>query len=309
MDNVTTTTQVDPAVGVFYQRTLLQPNFPEYVFERFATKYSIGKKAGPTIKMRRYARYDAATTPITEGITPNGHRQSKLDLTATVSQYGDFATITDIVDLTVEDPNITIEVDRQADQMRNTVDTVIRNALVGAASSTTCSNGVGTATLLNKTDIDTVRAALRTANARYLTALIKGGTGQGTAPIRPAFFGIAHTDLEDDLEDVSGFKHMSNYASQQGVDMSEWGATGNVRWLTTTQGYSASGTYSNPILAQDAYGVIDINGANVSSIIKGFGSGGTSDPLDQRATVGWKMMQVARILNDVNIHVLKCTNG
>lgn len=308
-DALTTTNEVDPAVGIFYERTLLQPNFPKYVHNKFAQRFSIASKHGNTIKMRRYARYSAATTPLTEGITPNGHKQSKVPLLATVSQYGDYATITDVVDLTVEDPNITIEVDRQADQMQNTRDQLTRDVLASSASCTTCTNGSATATDLNRTDIDSVRQTLRGNDADYITGLIKAGTGQGTSPIRPAFWGIADTDLENDLEDlVDGFRSVANYAGQRTVDPAEWGSTGNVRWLTTTQGYVSSGTYSLPIIAKEAYGVVKISGGNAKSIVKGYGSAGTSDPLNQRATVGWKMWEVARILNDANIHVLKCTN-
>ena len=308
-DQLTTTQQIDPAVATVYQRTLLEPAYPQYVHDRFATKFSINSKSGNTIKMRRYALYAAATTPLSEGITPNGHKQSKVDLLAQVSQFGDFCTITDVVDLAVEDPNIVIEVERQADQMRNTIDQLVRDVLAASASSTTCSNGSGTVTLLNKTDIDAVRLTLRTANAAYLTKLIQGNTAQGTSPISPAYWGIADADLEDDLEKVSGFKDVKNYASQGTVDPDEYGSTDKVRWLTTTQGYVSSGTYFCPIIAKDAYGIVDINGGNAKSIVKGFGSGGTADPLDQRATVGWKMWQVSRILNDSFVHVLRCTNG
>jgi N4-gp56 family major capsid protein len=308
-DNITTTTQIDPAVAVTYQRTLLEPAYPAYVHDNWATKYSIARKSGNTIKMRRYSRYSAATTPLTEGVTPNGHKQSKVDILAQVSQYGDFATVTDVLDLTVEDANIVIEVERQADQMRNTNDQLTRDVLATSASSTTCSNGTGTATLLNKTDIDGVRQTLRGNDARYMTPMIKAGTGQGTSPIRASYWGIADTDLEDDLENVSGFKSVANYASQPTVHSEEWGCTNNVRWVTTTQGYVSSGTYSCPIIAKDAYGIVNLEGGNATSIIKAFGSAGTADPLDQRATVGWKMWQVCRLLNDLYIHVLKCTNG
>ena len=308
-DQITSTAEIDPAIATVYQRTLLEPAYPQYVHDRFAQKFSIKRKSGNTIKMRRYARYSAATTPLTEGVTPNGHRQSKVDLLAQVSQYGDFATITDVVDLTVEDANIVIEVERQADQMRNTIDQLVRDVLAASASSTTCANGSPTDTLLNKTDIDAVRLTLRTANASYITKLIKGNTAQGTSPISPAYWGIADADLENDLENVSGFKDVKNYGSQQTVDPDEYGSTGKVRWLTTTQGYVSSSTYSCPIIAKNAYGTVDINGGNAKSIIKGFGTGGTGDALNQRATVGWKMWQVARILNDAFIHVLKCTNG
>jgi N4-gp56 family major capsid protein len=308
-DNLTTTTQVDPAVGIFYEKTLLQPNFPDYIFNKFAQKYSIASKSGSTIKWRRYDRYSAATTPLTEGVTPNGHQQSKIDLLATASQYGDFAILTDVVDLTVEDQNLAIEVDRQADQTMNTMDVITRDVLANAASQITCSNGTPTATLLNKTDIQTARQTLRGGDSAYITGMINAGTGQGTSPIRPAYFAMADRDLEDDLEAVSGFIQATNYSGNQGVDMAEWGSTDGVRWLTTTQGAISGSNYLNPIVGKNAYGVVDINGGNAKSIVKGLGSAGTGDPLEQRTSVGWKMWQVARILNDANIIVLVCTNG
>jgi len=308
-DNLTTTTQVDPAVGIFYERTLLEPNFPKYIFNRFAQKFSIASKSGKTVKFRRYDRYSAATTPLTEGITPNGHQQAKVDLIAVASQFGDFAIISDVVDLTVEDPNITKEVELQADQIQNTMDQITRDILANSASSLTCSNGTPTATLLNKTDIQTARQALRSSDSDFITSLIAGGTGQGTSPIRPSYFGLAHTDLEDDLEAVAGFKQMANYAAQQGVDVAEWGSTDGIRWLTSTQGATSGSNYLNPIVGKNAYGVVDISGGNAKSIINGLGSAGSADPLEQRTTIGWKMWQVARILNDANIIVLSCTNG
>jgi N4-gp56 family major capsid protein len=308
-DNLTTTTEVDPAVGIFYERTLLQPNFPEYIHNRFAQKFSISSKSGKTIKWRRYNRYDPATTPLTEGITPNGHQQSKIDLLATANQYGDFAIITDVVDLTVEDPNITIEVDRQGDQMMNTMDVITRDVLANAASQITCSNGSPTATLLNATDIRTARQTLRSNDSKRLSDLIAAGTGQGTSPIRSSYFAMADADLEDDLEDVAGYKITANYAGQQGVDVAEHGQVEAVRFLTSTNGATSGSNYLIPIVGKDAYGVVDINGGNAKSIIKGLGSAGTADPLDQRTSVGWKMWQVARILNDANIIVLVCTNG
>ena len=307
-DSLTTTNEVDPAVNISYQRTLLQPPTPKYIHNKFSQKFSIARKSGNTIKMRRYNRYSAATTPLTEGITPNGHRQSKVDLLATVSQYGDFATITDVVDLTVQDPNITIEVTRQNDQMQNTVDILTRNTLAASASLTRCTNCSPTVTYLNRTDIDAVRTTLRGNDADYMTRLVRAGTGQGTSPIRPSYFAMADVDLENDLEGVAGYKNVSNYAAQQGVDEAEWCSTGNVRWLTTTQGWVTGGFYRCPIIAQRAYGTVDINGGNAQAIIKGFGSAGTADPLNQRATVGWKMWQVARILNDLFIHIIECTN-
>ena len=39
-----------------------------------------------------------------------------------------------------------------------------------------------------------------------------------------------------------------------------------------------------------------IAGGGLQHIVKPLGSGGSSDPLDQRATVGWKAIKTAKIL-------------
>lgn len=55
------------------------------------------------------------------------------------------------------------------------------------------------------------------------------------------------------------------------------------------------------VFGKDAYGVIDVEGKGaVQLIVKPHGSGGTNDPLDQRATIGAKVMAyTASILNDL----------
>ena len=54
------------------------------------------------------------------------------------------------------------------------------------------------------------------------------------------------------------------------------------------------------VFGRDAYGTIDIEGGgNLHTIIKGLGSGGTEDPLDQRCTVAAKVdAYTAKILNN-----------
>lgn len=54
--------------------------------------------------------------------------------------------------------------------------------------------------------------------------------------------------------------------------------------------------YSTLIIGADAYGVTEINGGGLQHIIKQLGSAGTADPLNQRATVGWKATKVAERL-------------
>lgn len=65
------------------------------------------------------------------------------------------------------------------------------------------------------------------------------------------------------------------------------------------QTHAAYDVHSCLVFGRDAYGTIDIEGSgNVHTIIKKAGSAGTSDPLDQRCTVGAKVdAYTAKILN------------
>ena len=54
--------------------------------------------------------------------------------------------------------------------------------------------------------------------------------------------------------------------------------------------------FSSLFFGQDAYGVTEIEGGGLQTIVKQKGSAGTADPLDQRSSVGWKAMLTAEIL-------------
>ena len=54
--------------------------------------------------------------------------------------------------------------------------------------------------------------------------------------------------------------------------------------------------YSTLFIAENAYGIIPIEGSGMEHIVKPKGSAGTADPINQRSTVGWKCTTTAVIL-------------
>jgi len=61
-------------------------------------------------------------------------------------------------------------------------------------------------------------------------------------------------------------------------------------------GSASKDVYATLVLGADAYGVTEVEGGGLQHIAKPLGSAGTSDPLDQRATAGWKAIKVAERL-------------
>ena len=310
-DNLTTTTEVDAGVELYYDRVLLINAKPKLVHDRFAQMRPLPQGNSKIIKFRRYTKLATATAQLSEGVTPPGKKLTKNDISATVAQYGDFVHLTDVVELTNTDGELNKAGDLLGEQMGETHDQIIRDHIMQATGSLIFSTGGGH---LNTADLDTIILTLLGNDAQMITSLVHATTGVGTTPVRPSFWAILHPAMIDDLEDLSTFQSTSTYPSQDTVDEAEWGSTNNIRWLVSSVARrSASRSHPNdtsaptfnwiPIIGQNAYGITELSGGNAKSIIKALGSGGTADPLNQRSTMGWKAMLVARVLNDNFMHL------
>ena len=58
-------------------------------------------------------------------------------------------------------------------------------------------------------------------------------------------------------------------------------------------GFAGRDVYVTLVLGENAYGTTEIAGGGLEHIVKQLGSAGTADPLNQRATVGWKATKAA----------------
>lgn len=61
-------------------------------------------------------------------------------------------------------------------------------------------------------------------------------------------------------------------------------------------GADSRDVYGTIVLGANAYGITELTGGGLEYIVKQLGSAGTADPLNQRATAGWKSTKVAKRL-------------
>jgi len=311
MGGNTTTTQIPAEVSAFYNKNLLTRVTPLFLHRNWSQIANIPRKSGTVVvKFRRYANLSAATTPLSEGITPAGSQLSVTDITATVNQYGDFVTVTDVLDYTTEDPELTYAGEVLGDQAGDTLDQVTRDVLAAGTaaylpSTYTLRSQITTSDLISVTLVQKVVRALKNNNARKMTTMVDASTGINTTPLQPCFVGIVHPNVAYTLKGLTGWTSVEKYASTKTIMEGEIGALDEVRFVETTNAkvFSASGAsgqdiYGTIILAMHAYGTTEITGETLKNIIKPLGSGGTADPLDQRATSGWKATFIAKILNN-----------
>ena len=314
MSSITTVAVLPPAVREYYDRLLLMTAYPTLVHTKFAQKRVLPEKMGDTIVFRRYSRLATVPIPLVDGITPPGAPLSATDIKARVDFYGNFVTVTNQVELTVEDRVLNEAARLLAQNLAQTMDEVTRDVLASTSSVLQCANGVNgnTPTELTKADIDIAVRTLLGLDSEMISEVVVGRDAFGTTPVRPAFWAYLDTDLLDDLEQVANFAHSSQYANQQSVLDSEWGATGNVRWLYTSVGSVSSSTpavYNNFVIGKEAYAVVHLRSETGEFYVEPLGSAGAADPLHQRGSVGWQHPFVSRILNDAFMLNLTATHS
>lgn len=314
----TTISTLPPGVQAFYDRNLLARAQPAEVHGRFGQKRPIPMRNGNQIKFRRYSQLAVASTALTEGVTPSGSSLTVTDLTATLAQYGDYVTLSDMVSMTNQDAVVTEATDVLGDQAGTTIDQARRDVLV-AGTNVAYANAVAGRTSVNvkiaAADLDKAIRFLKTQNAKYVKEGIGASDKIATSSVRKSFIALVHPDVEFDLESITGYKSVSDYGSQEGVMEDEIGAYKNIRFVSSTNckifaGGGAAGTtvyknnganfdvYVTLIIADNAYGVCPLSGQAMSTYVKALGSAGTADPLEQRSTVGWKATTTTKILND-----------
>ena len=87
----------------------------------------------------------------------------------------------------------------------------------------------------------------------------------------------------------------ANTTSQMTVEKAISASTNDVIY-PGEGGKDGRDVYSTLILGADAYGVTELEGGGLQHIVKQLGSSGAADPLNQRATAGWKLTKVAERL-------------
>lgn len=291
--NLTTSSGLTDEMKTYYSDYLIDNAIPKLVHDQFGQKHPIPKNGGKTIEFRKYSPLPKLTTPISEGVTPDGQSLNMSTIEATVAQYGGYITLSDVLLLTAIDNNLVQATKLLGAQAGATLDTITREVLNGG-TNVIFSGGKEAREDLDATSlltVDDVKKAVR---------LLKN---QNAEQINGSWVGIIHPDIAYDLTNDPAWKDVKTYSDPSDIYEGEIGKIYGVRFVETTEakvwaGAGAGGraVYSTLILGDNAYGVTEISGGGLEHIVKQLGSAGTGDPLNQRATAGWKATKVAERL-------------
>lgn len=361
----------------YYDNELIKNAEPLMVHDRFGQKRSIPKGSGKTIEFRKLNPFPKADKALVEGVTPDGKKLDWSKLSATVNQYGDYVTVSDMLDLTAIDNNILEATVILGDQAGRTLDTVTREIINGGTNVQYADGSVNARHELDETHIMTVAAVKKAVNtlkkglakkidgdyvaiihSNVAYDLMNDSEWQNVKDYNPKnwyegeigrIFGcrfietteakvfkgedltsafrnltvktalsspsktvsVSEAFSAEDAEKLVGRKLLigqntytvtaaSNTAQTITVDenIAVADATANAKIYPGEAGKEGMDVYSTLFIGADAYGVSEVEGGGLKTIIKQLGSAGSGDPLDQRATVGWKAVKTAAILSE-----------
>lgn len=322
--NVSTGTlgDLNPAAGAFpanhayYVREFIEIANPELVYDMFGTPKDIPNNNSNRITYNKVLKL--ANTPagrlLTEGVTPTEQTFQLVRLEKDINQYGGFATTTDR--LTEESINsLTSEFNQRiAEQGGETMNKVVRDDLLGG-TNVRFAGGVAdrdsiVTSGVNASDFDFMFQAFKLEKVKPLRPMANGSENIGTLPTRetyPVVVPVESTSLLETLDDGNGntFINTERYASQRATWMNEYGTFKQFSFILDTESaivVNGAGTPQDVALSlvfgKGAYNTTRIGASDVEIIIKPLGDGGTTDPLNQRATIGWKAKKGAVIVQE-----------
>ena len=291
--NLTTSSGLSEEMKTYYSDYLIDNAIPKLVHDQFGQKHPIPKNGGKTIQFRKYSPLPKLTTPISEGLTPDGQSLNMSVIEATVAQYGGYITLSDVLLLTAVDNNLVQATKLLGAQAGATLDTITREVLNGGT------NVIFAGGKEAREDLD-ASSLLKVEDVKKAVRLLKN---QNAEQISGSWVGIIHPDISYDLTNDPAWKDVKTYSDPSDIYEGEIGKIYGVRFVETTEakiwagaGNGGRAVYSTLILGDNAYGVTEISGGGLQHIVKQLGSAGTGDPLDQRATAGWKATKVAERL-------------
>jgi N4-gp56 family major capsid protein len=333
---ITSYGDISPAVAAYSVVRMLKRALPYLHIEKFGQTYPLPTNSTQTAKFRRYymigttgsAGPDAiasatfnipvATTPLVEGVTPTGSVLTNQDYTVQLYQYGDFMTMTDVIEDTHTDPVLQQMTDILGEQAASTVETLRFNVLK-AGTNVFYGNAVAgranVVTAISLTDQRHVTTGLNRQNARKISTVVASTADFNTKSVEAAYMAIVHPDLESDIRSMTGFIPVASYGPHTSPFEGEIGSVEQVRYLTSTifapwadaggaKGAmrSTSGTsadvYPVLIFGRDAFGLVPLKGKSSMTPMVVNPKPAPGDPLGQRGTVGWKLWTATVILQD-----------
>jgi len=228
--NVQTTGGLSAEMKTYYGMELLENARPQLVHNQFAATKPLPTGGGKTVEWRKFGSFDKALTPLTEGVTPDGSGISVSYITKELAQYGDYTTVSDMLDLTAIDDVVLEITDRHGANMGLTLDTVTRNEIQQGNQVLYAPDEEGNE-ITSRYDLTGACRLTSQLVARAATHLKK----MNAPTIDGKYVCILHPSVAFDLRQDPDWVAAHQYAAARELFSGEIGELHGVRFVETTE--------------------------------------------------------------------------
>lgn len=298
--NTNTLAQLSAEAQVFYDKQLIKVAEPLCAYKKHAQKTVVPKNGGSTVNWRDMKKLGLSTNALTDGETPDGKKLSIVPINAQIHSYGDYVTTTDNIDLMAIDNVVMQATKRLGLQAAESLD-FLAGSVYCSGKNALFGGGVKGRDSITSDSVISILDVMKAA--QFLKS-------KAAPTIDGSYFAIIHPAVVYDLMKADGLKQnwidVNVYGNQKQIVDGELGKLFGVRFIESPNAISVDNdsgvkVYQTLVYGADAFGTVDLTGGNLRTIVKPLGSAGSADPLDQRATVGWKAFDANVILNDDNM--------
>jgi N4-gp56 family major capsid protein len=310
----------------------------------------MGSGSTRSVKWERIENLDPVITPLAEPLGSTAWQNArtlvqptKSTKEATAAKYGNAIQLTEEVDLL----QVNVKAARLLDTLGANAGESLNELMIDeyqTVTSTSVRNGstVAAGAGVPATTITSIISAISAGDVKWavnrvnrnsgmrFTPLGTGSQNYNSQPIRDAYYGVCHSDVEEDIRLLTSFIGVEQYAGYTQTIPGEFGTANGVRFASTelsgiieidsggssnalrsTGGVTAIDLYDTFIYGKEAVGTISLNAEHTTDSYKMYdtvpspiqlishapGSAGAGDPYNEIATIAWKAWWAAEILN------------
>lgn len=211
----------------FYSQYLIKDVGPNLIHAQFLDAETLPKNHGRTIEWRKWENFSKKTTPLTEGVTPEPSKISVNPLRVSLSQYGDWTLLTDLVQLQTIDNTLVEITEKHSQNAKLTLDTITREKLIAGNGDGTKVAYAGTAVRIGD-----VRTTISPKDCARLTAYLR----QNNAPtFDGSYVMIIHPYVAYDLMTNSDWIDVVKYSDNTKIFNGEIGKLYGIRFVESTE--------------------------------------------------------------------------
>lgn len=232
---------LSPEMKTFYSKDLIEMLGANLVHLQFGDPVSLPKHGGKTIEWRKWSKFKKALKPLTEGVTPDGTPVDVGTVTARINQFGDYSTVSDLLEMTAIDNTIVEITAKHSENAQVTIDTVVRNKLCCGTNVLYADKVAadGTVSKVSSRGQLTKECKLTPDMIARAVATLK----KANAPkINGSYVAIIHPSVSYDLQRNPEFIDISKYANATAIFNGEIGKLYGVRFVESTEAAIFAGT-------------------------------------------------------------------